>query len=149
MHFVRNIVANDKPRHAVTYDWRYDDWTRPIDFVTCASGENGLTKRYGWKRLRDINTFPNIAGIDSITWNSTQCGTCWSIKYNGKTVYVLGVDNMGKGVNLPAQVFKWLVGPKAEELGSVDGMVVQLPVDLPTWKCWTPVDANSGWVGSS
>lgn len=105
-----------------------------MDFVTCASGENGLTKRFGWKILGDVTHFPYIAGIDSITWNSTQCGSCWRITHDSKTIYVVGIDNMGKGVNLPYQVFRWLAGPKAKELGSIDGTVVQ--VSLPANECW-------------
>lgn len=127
MHFVRNIVANDRPRHAVTYDWRYDDPKRSIDFVTCGSGSNGLAQRFGWERLGDIPSFPYIAAIETITWRSAQCGTCWAITYNSRTIAVVGVDSMGRGVNLPFRTFKMLVGWDAD-LGAVDGTIAQLPL---------------------
>ncbi|EAQ86110.1 hypothetical protein CHGG_07363 [Chaetomium globosum CBS 148.51] len=102
----------------VSYDEGYDRADRSLTEVACSDGTNGLMWKYNWKVLGDVTGFPNIGGSDSIPgWNSPNCGTCWSVSYNGNTIHVVAVDHAGAGLNLGLNAFNKLTNNHGVELG--------------------------------
>ena len=84
----------------VSYDTGYDDAGRSLTAVSCSDGANGLITKYGWQTQGNIKSqyyggYQGVAG-----WNSAQCGTCYSLTYNGNTIYVLAIDHTGAGFNI-------------------------------------------------
>jgi len=106
----------------VSYDQGYDDRSRSLTQVSCSDGVNGLmTKHPSWKTQGDVSGFPNIGGVAAVKgWNSTSCGTCWSLQYNTNTIYVLAVDHADSGFNIAHEAMDTLTGGLATQLGRVD-----------------------------
>ena len=113
----------------VTYDIGYDNATRPIHFLACSNGVNGLGTRYGWRTQGKIVNFPYIGGAQFVEkWDSVNCGTCWSTTYKGKTIYILAVDRTGNGLNIGLQAMQELAGNHyAVQTGRVDAEVALVP----------------------
>ncbi|KAH6641371.1 Cerato-platanin [Chaetomium tenue] len=111
----------------VSYDEGYDRADRSLTEVACSDGVNGLMWKYNWKVQGDVKGFPNIGGSDSIPgWNSPNCGSCWSVSYNGNTIYVVAVDHAGAGLNLGLNAFNKLTNNHGVELGRIDAAVQQV-----------------------
>ncbi|KAF2678142.1 Asp f 13-like protein [Lentithecium fluviatile CBS 122367] len=111
----------------VSYDTGYDDKSRSLTAVSCSDGANGLITRYGWQTQGAIPTYPYIGGYQGIAgWNSPQCGTCYSVTYNGKTIYVLAIDHTAAGFNLAKAAMDALTNGQAAQLGRVDAQYVQV-----------------------
>lgn len=123
------------PLDRITYDEGYDDPFRSLEHLSCSDGENGLMTKFGYKKQTDIPRFPYIAGMDRVEgWNSTNCGTCWAIEFGGRTIFVLAVDHLEHGINLPKKAMDDLTWGRSVELGSVVAEVYQVPqknCDLP------------------
>lgn len=76
-----------------------------------------------------MKNFPYIGGAQAIaSWNSPNCGTCWSATYNGKTIHILAIDHAGQGLNLGLRAMNDLTNGRAEALGRVDADVRQVPL---------------------
>ncbi|KAF1995482.1 Asp f 13-like protein [Amniculicola lignicola CBS 123094] len=108
---------------AVTVSWDagYDDGSRSLTAVSCSDGKNGLMTKYGWKTQSQIPVFPNIGGFSGIAgWNSPACGSCYSLTYNGVTIYVLAIDHAGSGFNIAKAALNTLTKGNAEKFGRVD-----------------------------
>jgi hypothetical protein len=58
--------------------------------------------------------------------NGYQCGTCYGITYNGKTIYVLAIDHAASGFNLAQGAMDALTNNQAVALGRVDAAYVQV-----------------------
>ncbi|KAL2017110.1 hypothetical protein VTK56DRAFT_2582 [Thermocarpiscus australiensis] len=113
----------------VTHDSGYDDPQRSLTAVACSDGTNGVMWKYNWKVQGDVKDFPYIGGSDAIAgWNSPNCGTCWSVSYQGKTIHVLAIDHAGSGLNIGTTAMNELTGGRAEELGHIDATVAQVPL---------------------
>ncbi len=67
---------------------KYDSLTT----VACSDGANGIM-RWGYKDLSLM--FPYVTAWQSAGWNSTQCGNCAKIEWNGKFTYVTVIDQCG------------------------------------------------------
>ncbi|KAI0798629.1 Cerato-platanin [Irpex lacteus] len=103
----------------VTYDNIYDHYSLPLGNVACSDGSNGLLTK-GYTVLGSLPHFPLIGGAPAVSgWNSPACGTCWSLTYNGKTIYVLAIDTGGEGFNLSEEAMNMLTNGQAEALGKV------------------------------
>ncbi|KAK0652871.1 Cerato-platanin-domain-containing protein [Cercophora newfieldiana] len=112
----------------VTYDAGYDDANRTMEFVSCSNGRNGLMSRYGWQTQGEIPRFPYIGGTDMVEgWNSTNCGTCWSVTFEGRTVFILAIDRTRHGLNIARDAMDELTGGEAEKLGRVFAGIVRVP----------------------
>jgi hypothetical protein len=95
--------------------------------VSCSDGANGLITKYGWQTQGAIPAYPYIGGYQGIAgWNSDQCGTCYSLTYNGKTIYVLAIDHSATGFNLAQQAMDDLTNGQAVQLGRIDVPYVQV-----------------------
>lgn len=76
----------------VAYDNTYDNKDQSTSTLACSDGSNGLITK-GYNTLGALPKFPNVGGAPTIAeWNSPNCGACYGITYNEKTVYVIGVD---------------------------------------------------------
>lgn len=112
----------------VSYDVGYDDASRSMNSVACSDGSNGLVTRYGWQTQGAIPRHPHIGGYMGVEgWNSPQCGTCYSLTYNGKTVYILAIDRAA-GFNIAKGAMDELTNNQAAALGRVEAQYVQVPV---------------------
>ena len=111
----------------VTYDVNYESSTFPLDSTACSNGVNGLVTR-GYSTLGSLPTYPNVTGLPGLTWNSTLCGTCWTLSYtsSGTTteVTVTAID-AAYTFNLSPQAFGYLVGTD-NGAGSVEATAVQV-----------------------
>jgi hypothetical protein len=125
-------VANlEAYRIVVSYDTGYDDAGRSLTSVSCSDGSNGLITKYGWSNQGAVAGFPRIGGYSGVAgWNSphntSQCGTCYGVTYNGKTVYVLAVDHAGDGFNLAKAAMDDLTNGQAAALGRIDAQYAQV-----------------------
>ncbi|KAK5636258.1 hypothetical protein RRF57_011970 [Xylaria bambusicola] len=114
----------------VSYDQGYDDAGRSMTAVACSDGTNGLITRYGWNTQGQIPRFPNIGGAAVIAgWNSAQCGTCWQLTYNGRSVNVLAIDHAGAGFNIALAAMNTLTNNQAIALGRVEATATQVNVN--------------------
>ncbi|KAF2477488.1 Asp f 13-like protein [Lindgomyces ingoldianus] len=105
----------------VSWDAGYDDKSRSLTAVSCSDGANGLMTRYHWNTQGDIPTYPNIGGYQEIKgWNSPMCGTCYSVTYNSRTIYVLAIDHTASGFNIGKQAMNTLTDGNADQFGRVD-----------------------------
>ncbi|OCK80793.1 heat-stable 19 kDa antigen precursor [Lepidopterella palustris CBS 459.81] len=111
----------------VSYDKGYDDGSRSMTAVACSDGANGLITKYGWQTQGAIPVFPYIGGYQGVAgWNSDQCGTCWSLTYNSKTIYVLAIDHTLNGFNIAEEAMNDLTNNNAEQFGRVDAAYTQV-----------------------
>jgi hypothetical protein len=113
----------------VSYDRGYEDADRSLEAVTCSNGANGVIDRWGWSKQGDIPDFPNIGGAYVVNgWNSTGCGTCWKLEYDGNSVNILAIDLAVEGFNIALIAMNTLTGGQAEALGRIDATSTE--VDL-------------------
>lgn len=97
--------------------------------MACSDGTNGLMWKYNWNVQGDVKNFPYIGGAEAIgSWNSANCGTCWSVSYNGKTIHILAIDHAGAGLNVGLRAMNDLTNGRAEALGRVEAAVAQVPL---------------------
>ncbi|CAN9246645.1 unnamed protein product [Alternaria alternata] len=111
----------------VSYDTGYDDGSRSLTALACSDGANGLITKYNWQTQANVAGFPRIGGYMGVAgWNSPQCGTCYGVTYNGKTVYVLAVDHAAQGFNLAKAAMDELTNGQAAALGRIDAQYAQV-----------------------
>merc|ERR1719410_135717 len=79
----------------ITWHNYYDG--QPVTEVSCSDGENGLIEKYGYSTLDPL--IPYVAATSNVMWNSPNCGNCYAVSANDKTVYVTAIDQCGKGPN--------------------------------------------------
>ena len=113
----------------VSYDTGYDEAGRSLTQVSCSDGVNGVMWKYNWKVQADVKNFPYIGGAAAVGgWNSSNCGTCWSATYQGRTIHILAIDHAGNGLNIGLSAMNKLTDGRAEALGRVDASVAQVPI---------------------
>ncbi|RCI12695.1 hypothetical protein L249_0665 [Ophiocordyceps polyrhachis-furcata BCC 54312] len=105
----------------VSYDPGYDDASRSLTRISCSDGPNGLITRYHWQTQGQIPGFPNIGGMQGVSYNSPQCGTCYRLSYGGRTIHVLAVDAAyNGGFNIGLGAMNVLTDGNAAQFGHVD-----------------------------
>ncbi|OSD02062.1 immunomodulatory protein [Trametes coccinea BRFM310] len=110
----------------VSYDQTYDNSGASLATVACSDGTNGLLTK-GFSTFGSLPHFPNIGGAAVIPgWNSDQCGTCWQLTYNGKSINVLAIDHAESGFNIALEAMNTLTGGQAVQLGRVDATATQV-----------------------
>ncbi|ROT35480.1 cerato-platanin [Sodiomyces alkalinus F11] len=108
---------------SVSFDRGYDDGSRSLASVSCSDGEHGLITRYGWQRQAQVAAFPYIGGAEAIKgWNSPNCGTCWRLTYNDRSIHVLAIDVALNGFNIAFAALNDLTNGTAEHLGRVEAV---------------------------
>ncbi|KAL1621313.1 hypothetical protein SLS56_009253 [Neofusicoccum ribis] len=114
---------------SVSYDTGYDDASRSLTAVSCSDGVNGLITKYGWQTQGAVSKFPYIGGSDTIAgWGSANCGKCYSLTYNGKTINVLAIDHAGSGFNIAQAAMNDLTNGQAAALGRIDATTAEVPL---------------------
>ncbi|KAI0628745.1 immunomodulatory protein [Trametes polyzona] len=104
----------------VSYDETYDNGSGSLATVACSDGSHGLLTK-GFSTFGSLPHFPNIGGAAAVGgWNSDQCGTCWQLTYNGKSINVLAVDHADAGFNIALQAMNTLTNGQARQLGRID-----------------------------
>ncbi|KAI1452217.1 SnodProt1 [Annulohypoxylon moriforme] len=112
----------------VSYDTGYDDRSRSLTAVSCSDGTNGLITRYGWQTQGSIPA-AYIGGADTIAgWNSPNCGACYQLTYNGKSINVLAIDHAAAGFNIALDAMNALTNGQAVALGRVDATSTQVDI---------------------
>lgn len=102
------------------WDDTYDNADQSLDVVACSDGSNGLETK-GYTTLGSLPSFPFIGAAEAVTtWNDKDCGNCYQLTYNDKSVYMLAIDVAGDGYNLSFEGMDELTGGHAEEYGLVD-----------------------------
>ncbi|PQE29461.1 putative rot1 PRECURSOR protein [Rutstroemia sp. NJR-2017a WRK4] len=110
----------------VSYDTGYDDGSRSLAVVSCSDGSNGfLTK--GYTTQASLPHFPYIGGASTIAgWNSANCGSCFTLSYNGRSINVLAIDHAAEGFNIAQAALNDLTGGQAVALGRIDASYTQV-----------------------
>ncbi|TVY32088.1 Protein SnodProt1 [Lachnellula subtilissima] len=112
----------------VSYDTGYDDGSRSLTAVSCSDGSNGLITK-GYSTQSSLPTFPLIGGASTIAgWNDANCGTCYTLTYNGVSINVLAIDHAAEGFNIAQAALDQLTGGQAVALGRVDADWTQVDV---------------------
>ena len=108
---------------SVSYDPTYDTGSNSLAVTACSDGSNGLLRK-GFSTFDSLPSFPYIGGAGVIpSWNSDQCGTCWQLSYNGRSINVLAVDHAAAGTwNIAFAALNDLTDGQAEDLGRVDAI---------------------------
>ncbi|RDX52934.1 eliciting plant response-like protein [Polyporus arcularius HHB13444] len=110
----------------VSYDETYDVASGSLTTVACSDGPNGLITK-GFSTFGSLPHFPNIGGAAAVAgWNSAQCGTCWQLTYNGKSINVLAVDHTDAGFNIALEAMNTLTNNQAVFLGRIDATAKQV-----------------------
>lgn len=112
---------------SVSFDPAYDDALRSLTTVACSDGSNGLITK-GYTTLGSLPSFPRIGGASTIAgWNSANCGACYSLTFEGKTINVLVVDVAGEGFNIGQTAMDELTNGQAVAKGRVDAAWTEAP----------------------
>ncbi|CRG92401.1 hypothetical protein PISL3812_09460 [Talaromyces islandicus] len=112
----------------VAYDNTYDNRDQSTSTLACSDGTNGLIGK-GYSTLGALPKFPNVGGAPTIAgWNSPNCGACYGITYNGKTVYVIGVDVAVDRFVLSQGALDTLTNGQAVSLGHVTATYAPAPL---------------------
>ena len=110
-------IIQDYP---VTYDQTYDNPSDSLAIVACSNGKNGLLTK-GFTNFSSIPSFPYIGGSVFVTgWNSTECGSCWKMTYEGTTIFLTAIDTAGVGFNIAEEAMKKLGGEAAIGAGKIN-----------------------------
>ncbi|TGO22152.1 hypothetical protein BPAE_0180g00180 [Botrytis paeoniae] len=106
----------------VTYDPGYDNAARSLSVVSCSNGPNGLETRFPQYKVQgDLPTFARIGGASTIAgWNSPNCGTCYTLTYQGVSINILAIDAAATGFNIAESAMNTLTNGRAVELGNID-----------------------------
>ena len=110
----------------VSYDETYDNSAGSLTTVACSDGPNGLITK-GFSSFGSLPQFPNIGGAAAVAgWNSAQCGSCWKLTYNGRSINVLAVDHTDSGFNIALAAMNTLTNNQATFLGRVNADATQV-----------------------
>nr|BAN04650.1 cerato-platanin-like protein 4 [Grifola frondosa] len=110
---------------SVSYDQTYDGASTSLDEVACSDGPNGLITK-GYTTFGSLPDFPFIGGAQAVAgWDSPECGTCWTLSYNGNSINVLAIDHTATGFNIALEAMNVLTDNQAVFLGRVEATAVQ------------------------
>ncbi|KIK45585.1 hypothetical protein CY34DRAFT_507020 [Suillus luteus UH-Slu-Lm8-n1] len=113
----------------VTFDPVYNNPDGSLNSVSCSDGKNGLLAK-GYTTFSSIPSFPNIGGVPGATWNSTLCGTCWSLQYTTPsgvqtTIFITAID-AAYTFNISPKAFNTLNNGTGFEIGKIAANVTQV-----------------------
>ena len=110
----------------VSYDETYDNANGQLTTVACSDGPNGLITK-GYDTFGSLPHFPNIGGAAAVAgWNSAQCGSCWQLTYNGKSINVLAIDHTDAGFNIALEALNTLTNNQGTFLGRINATATQV-----------------------
>nr|VWO95368.1 Polyadenylation factor subunit 2 [Ganoderma boninense] len=116
---------------SVSYDQTYDNGSNSLAITACSNGSNGLLHK-GFSTFDSLPSFPYIGGAGVIPgWDSDQCGTCWQLSYNGKSINVLAIDHAEAGTwNIALEAMDDLTNGQAVDIGRVDAIATMVDSSL-------------------
>lgn len=110
----------------VTFDPVYDNANQSLATVECSTGSNGLLTK-NFTTFSSLPTFPFIGGAQAIAgFNSPNCGSCWSLSFNGTNITITAIDTAGSGFNIGETAMNNLTDGQAVQLGVVQATATQL-----------------------
>ncbi|OSX58786.1 hypothetical protein POSPLADRAFT_1173041 [Postia placenta MAD-698-R-SB12] len=116
--------------YKITYNTFYDNADTSLNDTACSNGANGLITR-GYTTLGSLPIFPYIGGSFAVPhWNSTGCGTCWHLSYNGISIDVTAVDTAGVGFDISLDAFNFFTQGQGEAAGFVFANATQVDASL-------------------
>lgn len=95
--------------------------TLSMDSVKCSTGIPAGGTKYA--TVGDLPGFPYVGGAPTISGTDTNCGKCYELTYNGKTINILAID-YSTGFNINPDAFTALTGDL--DLGRVDGTYTEV-----------------------
>ena len=102
----------------VSYDTIYDAAGTSLTQVACSDGTNGLLTK-GFTTFGSLPT-KFIGGAAAIPgWNSAECGSCWTLTFNGTSINVLAIDHTDSGFNVAQAALDKLTHNQAVALGRI------------------------------
>ncbi|KAL2003189.1 hypothetical protein VTN02DRAFT_4689 [Thermoascus thermophilus] len=111
--------AADAGTVEVKYDTTYDNPGLDLNTVSCSDGVNGLVTK-GYKTAGSLPSFPRVGAAFTVSWNSPNCGKCYQLTYNGKSIYITAIDSATNGgFNIAQEALDELTGGLATQLGHV------------------------------
>ncbi|GJJ06195.1 hypothetical protein Clacol_000384 [Clathrus columnatus] len=120
------IAAQGSESASVSYDQTYDVGSTQLTQVACSDGRNGLITK-GFSTFNSLPGFPLIGGVPAISgWNSSSCGSCWQLQYQGNTINVLGIDVGRGGFNIALEAMNQLTNNQATFLGRITATATQV-----------------------
>ncbi|RDA95593.1 hypothetical protein CP533_1249 [Ophiocordyceps camponoti-saundersi (nom. inval.)] len=127
--FSQLLLLSSASARYVSYDNGYDDPSRSLTKISCSDGQNGLMTRYHWQTQGQIPAFPYIGGLQGITYNSPQCGTCYRLSYGGRSIRVLAVDAAyNGGFNIGLGAMNALTDGNGVQFGHIDADAQSVPL---------------------
>ncbi|KAI0668418.1 immunomodulatory protein [Trametes maxima] len=110
----------------VSFDQTYDNGGNSLATVACSDGANGMLTK-GFSTFGSLPHFPNIGGAAAIAgWNDADCGSCWQLTFNGKSINVLAIDHTDAGFNIALAAMNTLTNGQAQQLGRIDAQAKQV-----------------------
>jgi hypothetical protein len=83
--------------------------------------------RQGFTNFSSLPNFPFIGGAAAIPgWNSTECGTCWELTFNGTSINVLAIDHAQSGFNIALTALNKLTNNNAVSVGRINAQAQQV-----------------------
>lgn len=109
----------------VSYDQTYDNAGQSMATVACSNGPNGLMERF--PTFGSLPHFPNIGGAAAVAgFGSPQCGSCWQLSYEGRSINILAIDHADNGFNIALEAMNTLTNGQGVFLGRIDAAVTQV-----------------------
>ncbi|KAL4893140.1 Cerato-platanin [Aspergillus ambiguus] len=110
---------------SVSYDQAFDVAGTSLNTVSCSDGKYGLEKKY--HTFGGIPNFAHIGGAPTIPgWNSPNCGKCYQLTYEGKSIFVTAIDAAPGGFNLALAAMNDLTDGNAVDLGRVQATYTEV-----------------------
>ena len=124
------LLASPALGVTLSYDETYDQSGTSLANVACSDGSHGLLTK-GFTTFGSLPSFPEIGGAAAVAcFNSPNCGTCWQLTYNGKSINVLAIDHADEGFNIALRAMNTLTNGQAEQLGRIDVVVSNAGVSV-------------------
>ena len=110
----------------LTFDTTYDIAAQSLATVSCSNGPNGLLTK-GFTTFGSLPNFPNISGSSVVAgFNSANCGTCWTLRFQNNSTNVLVIDHAANGFNMARTANDVLTGGAGVFFGTVQVTAVQV-----------------------
>ena len=104
----------------ISFDEFYDNASEPLTSVECSDGPYGLMTK-GFTTFGSLPSFPGIGGTEFIPgYGSPNCGSCWKLTYQGRSITVLAIDHARTGFTISLAAMDELTGGQAVSLGRIN-----------------------------
>jgi hypothetical protein len=105
---------------SLTFDGMYATADQPLSTFSCP----GL---FGAERVNQLAAWPNVTATAFIERNlSPNCGTCWQVTYQGRSINLLAIDHAPQGFTASPFTVNWLTSGTGITNGRVDVDVTQI-----------------------